>query len=473
MQPTRQRSSQTGKAGTTVAVLTAGLILGISTAATAAVGTPTVTYNLFSSDSSIRLNSQLLSSDAITHNENRYIYVYPTDNIAKVEYYLDGIAYQTEYYRPYDFSGTVKGVASPFFTGDLSPGTHNITAELFLKNGTVITLQEEILETQIRLSYDTSRSMDMNLLDKKFTQNEQIYLFAEPATNIKRVSFFMDSSFVKTEYIIPFDFSGTRANGGAKPLHTNLLRVGPHSVTAAVEFNDGLISVITDDIEIVSTTNLNSSSPSGSSSTSGSGATLPTLPGLSTNPVALVANPDNISTRENTPFLVNVTANDAGVGDTPITLSIASQPTNGVAVVADGSQFVYFRPDFGYSGPDSFVYKIQDINNTSRSMATVSAKVICKTNCTPDTLITLSWLPNAENVLGYEIYFGPDAVTTPDIASVVTMNTAGFNPLSPTAKFTSSGLGLTNGNQFCFRLKAYNSFGSSDFSGAVCSSLSL
>ena len=62
---------------------------------------------------------------------------YPADSIRKVTYYLNGHAYETETYPPYDFAGTKsKDKAEKFKTNkELAGGTHTIAAEIELSSG--------------------------------------------------------------------------------------------------------------------------------------------------------------------------------------------------------------------------------------------------------------------------------------------------------------------------------------------------
>lgn len=81
---------------------------------------------------------------------------------------------------------------------------------------------------------------------------------------------------------------------------------------------------------------------------------------------------------------------------------------------------------------------------------------------------TLYWNPNTDYVVGYKIYFGdsPDNATT-EIATVRRKQLA--NPLDPRIDFDAAvDLQLASGERGCFRVKAYNEVGASEFSEAVC-----
>lgn len=81
---------------------------------------------------------------------------------------------------------------------------------------------------------------------------------------------------------------------------------------------------------------------------------------------------------------------------------------------------------------------------------------------------TLRWNPNTDYIVGYKIYFGdsPETATT-EIATVRRKQLT--NPLDPNIGFDAAAdLKLASGQQGCFRVKAYNETGASDYSEAVC-----
>jgi hypothetical protein len=66
-----------------------------------------------------------------------------------------------------------------------------------------------------------------------------------------------------------------------------------------------------------------------------------------------------IVTDEDTPITINVLANDLGLGDTPLIVTVTSGPGNGSTTVL-GNLSIEFTPDPDWSGGDSFVYQVCD-----------------------------------------------------------------------------------------------------------------
>jgi hypothetical protein len=74
--------------------------------------------------------------------------------------------------------------------------------------------------------------------------------------------------------------------------------------------------------------------------------------------------------------------------------------------------------------------------------------------------LTLSWRPNTGLIDGYMIFHGPDPDSATALLSITLETTVHLDPVLD--------LGLKSGDLACFRIKAYNATGTSDFSDAVC-----
>ena len=88
---------------------------------------------------------------------------------------------------------------------------------------------------------------------------------------------------------------------------------------------------------------------------------------------APVANDDSAATSQSTPVTVSVLANDTDADNDTLTVTGASTPAHGGAVV-NGDNTVTYTPTAGYSGPDSFTYDVSD-GNGGTATATVSITV--------------------------------------------------------------------------------------------------
>ena len=92
---------------------------------------------------------------------------------------------------------------------------------------------------------------------------------------------------------------------------------------------------------------------------------------------APLANPDFATTAEETPVSIDVLANDSD-SDNALnvnSLSIASGPSNGSAVVESTTGTILYTPKKDYTGNDSFTYSIQDVEGTTSLAATVTITV--------------------------------------------------------------------------------------------------
>ena len=96
------------------------------------------------------------------------------------------------------------------------------------------------------------------------------------------------------------------------------------------------------------------------------------LDNLETNLSQPTAESDFISTNQNTAISLNVSSNDTGLEDNPITYSLITNTDNG-SVVLDTNGIATYTPNNGFFGYDSFNYRVTDVNgDQSTASATVS-----------------------------------------------------------------------------------------------------
>lgn len=99
-----------------------------------------------------------------------------------------------------------------------------------------------------------------------------------------------------------------------------------------------------------------------------------------------VANDQSITTNQNTPIPITLTATDPD-GD-PITYSIVTNPSNGALNMFNPSTgTVTYAPIPSYFGPDSFTFKATDNRGAESNIATVSIEVEGPPDCNNPTIV--------------------------------------------------------------------------------------
>ena len=83
---------------------------------------------------------------------------------------------------------------------------------------------------------------------------------------------------------------------------------------------------------------------------------------------------DFISTNQNTPISLNISTNDTGLEDSPITYSLITNTDNG-SVVLDANGITIYTPNNGFYGYDSFNYRVTDVNG-DQSTASAAVSVL-------------------------------------------------------------------------------------------------
>ena len=191
----------------------------------------------------------------------------------------------------------------------------------------------------------------------------------------------------------------------------------------------------------------------------GSSATTSSSEPTTTSATQLIAAPDTVSTEQNTPVTIEVLANDRGFDAVTPSLSISYGPKHGKVVIRDDGSIAY-SPAVGFSGLDSFVYKIADGGDTF-AIATATVTVTCS-GCVADTQqLTLKWKHVPGNVLGYLVYFGKGLITNPTpVTPVLTKAKVTFD--------AQADLGLSPGDYACFWVQAVNAAGVSKLSAPAC-----
>jgi hypothetical protein len=91
-------------------------------------------------------------------------------------------------------------------------------------------------------------------------------------------------------------------------------------------------------------------------------------------------------------------------------------------------------------------------------------------DCAAST-ITLMWDPNPESdgVIGYYVYSGDSEAAATQLISDLSSANPDFDASSPQVQYSALlDLGLESGERSCFRVKAYNNYGVSEYSQVAC-----
>jgi VCBS repeat-containing protein len=160
-----------------------------------------------------------------------------------------------------------------------------------------------------------------------------------------------------------------------------------------------------------------------------------TVTSVNDQPVAV---PDSATTADDTASEpIDVLANDTGLGDGGITVSIFSQGTQGTATV-NGDNTITYTPGANASGTDSFTYRVTDANGSVSNAALVSV-TITPSNQAPvavddegTTNEDVALIVEAPGVLGNDTDEDGDDLT----AEVVAGPSSGELTLNPDGSYT-------------------------------------
>lgn len=167
---------------------------------------------------------------------------------------------------------------------------------------------------------------------------------------------------------------------------------------------------------------------------------------------------------------VTITGNMIQQTKTAISAAQAISPSEPLSTLA----LIVNRVNTGMNATDIEIMlpeeRRQDFNEAMIASASASDSQLTSINAVvhqadsnsspDDNLLALAWLPSDGDLLGYIVYYGPSPVSATMIASETSSASVKF--------YRQADLGLDPGDSVCFRLKAVNLAGLSDFSGAAC-----
>lgn len=189
------------------------------------------------------------------------------------------------------------------------------------------------------------------------------------------------------------------------------------------------------------------------------------------DPLGMNASDDWAATGLETAVNIDVLANDRAAAAAGWTVDVTRAPLSGDAFVEEDRTITY-TPGLNFVGHDSFQYTVTS-GAGAVGTANVTVEVSCG-GCAAGISLTLMWDPNPpeQNVQGYIVFFGGSPEQASELITDLGVTTEGFDPQSPAVQYDAwKDLGLYEGDHVCFRLKAYNEHGQSDFSEAACATL--
>ena len=185
-----------------------------------------------------------------------------------VSFYVDDRERQNDPYRSestarYDLAGTQwDGTAQGYDAGQLGVGSHAITAEITLMDGTTVrvTANFEVEATQISpppltaenysLLWSASANRSNAAPLDEATLPETAYVFTDPDQGVLGVSFYLDDpnrqrNPYRSESFARYDLAGTQVDGNANGYDTGQLSNGEHTLTVKITLADGSTEIRT------------------------------------------------------------------------------------------------------------------------------------------------------------------------------------------------------------------------------------
>jgi hypothetical protein len=168
---------------------------------------------------------------------NIYVFTGPDTGVSRVIFSVDGVVTRTESLAPYELMG-----GAAFDTSKLSPGKHEITADIQLSDGSseLVSAIFTVPFTDSLYSLLVSKTPYLSSATalEGATVGGDIYVFTGPDTEVSRVIFSVDGVVGRTESLAPFELEGGAA------FNTKQLSSGVHQVTASVQLKNGSTEVI-------------------------------------------------------------------------------------------------------------------------------------------------------------------------------------------------------------------------------------
>jgi len=305
-------------------------------------------------------------------------------------------------------------------------------------------------DTRLLMSLNADRSAATLFSGQTVSGNA--YIFLQSTQRIRKVKFFLDQDNLslnplRHDWRKPFDFrpSGKRT---ARPFDTNKLSNGKHFVIAKVYFRNRKQQVIRADFTVSP-----ESTPRITPPTSATGK-------LETSISSLNFDEHTIGESSTSKRVVLKNSGTAPVNIGKVWLngdfSTVVNNCKQLAVGQSCSVDIKFVPS--QKGRRFGLLVIE--NDTEKRVENVAL-----TGIGDDGLqnLRLSWQPTSELITGYKVYTGSSSDAVDQFLKEVAISEIDSN--APSVK-----LSIAKNTHACFRLRAYNEFGISDFSESICTS---
>lgn len=303
-------------------------------------------------------------------------------------------------------------------------------------------------DTRLLMSLNADRSAATLLSGQTVSGNAHIFL--QSTQRIRKVKFFLDkdnlnSKPLRTDWRKPFDFRPS-GNRKARPFDINQLSNGKHFVVAKVYFRNGKQQVIKAEFTVDP-----KSVPRVAPQISGIGKLETSIRSL---------NFDEGTIGESSTSKKVVLKN---IGSAPINInqiwingdfSWVANNCKKLSVGETCSVDIKFVPS--QKGRRFGLLVI--VNDTKKRVESVALTGIGDSG---SQNLSLSWQPTSELITGYKVYSGPSSDSVDHLLKEVAISEIDTN--APSVK-----LSVAKNTPVCFRLRAYNEFGISDFSEPIC-----
>ncbi|MFT5728824.1 MAG: hypothetical protein ACI8PB_002984 [Desulforhopalus sp.] len=182
--------------------------------------------------------SGAIALDGTAVDGDIFVFTGPDTGVSSVIFSVDGAVTRQESNAPFDLVG-----GAAFDTSQLSPGLHEITAEIQLDDGGTELISAIFDTSSFTDSPANDSRCDLLVSDTRYlsgatplndsTVNGDIYVFTGPDTDVSSVTFSVDGTVTKLENWAPFELVGGAA------FNTSQLSKGMHQIVASIEFTDG------------------------------------------------------------------------------------------------------------------------------------------------------------------------------------------------------------------------------------------